>query len=169
MRRMARFILLSLLLLAQPALAADRELGLVFGRGSESADTDIVRLTYRRALDYDAWWMPSHLQLGASVWRVPDIRGVTRRFDLNATPVWRHNIGAAYVEAGIGVYFLTKTINNVETRVPSSLEFGSHAGTGVHLGKDWSVGIAVQHLSNAGIKQPNGGINLWLVTSSLAF
>jgi lipid A 3-O-deacylase len=166
---MARFLLLSVLLLAQPAVAADPELGLVLGRGTESADTDIVRLTYRRGLDYDAWWIPSHLQLGASVWRVPDIRGITRRFDLNATPVWRHNIGPAYVEAGIGVYFLTKTINNDDTRVPSSLEFGSHLGTGVQVGKDFSLGVGVQHLSNAGLKQPNGGINLWLLTTSVRF
>jgi lipid A 3-O-deacylase len=100
---------------------------------------------------------------------VPDIRGVTRRFDLNATPVWRHNIGPAYVEAGIGVYFLTKTINNPNTRVPSSFEFGSHLGTGIDLGKDFSIGVGVQHLSNAGIKQPNGGINLWLISGSWRF
>jgi lipid A 3-O-deacylase len=166
---MARGILVILLFLSQSALAASGEWGLVFGRGAESADTDIVRLTYRRSLDYDAWWMPSHLQLGASVWRVPDIRGVTRRFDLNATPVWRHNLGSAYVEAGIGVYFLTKTINNADTRVPSSFEFGSHLGTGVNLAKDFSLGVAVQHLSNAGIKQPNGGINLWLISGSWRF
>lgn len=167
---MRRGILLLLLILSQPAVGADREWGLVFGRGSESADTDIVRLTYRRPLEGpDKWWMPSHLQLGASVWRVPDIRGTTRRFDLSATPIWRHNIGAAYVEAGLGVYFLTKTINNDDTRVPSSLEFGSHLGTGMYLTKDFSVGIAVQHLSNAGLKQPNGGINLWLISGSWRF
>jgi hypothetical protein len=167
---MARFILLSLFLLAQPAIAADRELGLIFGRGSESADTDIVRLTYRRPLQGpDKWWMPSHLQLGASVWRVPDIRGITRRFDVNATPIWRHDMGAVYVEAGLGVYFLSKTINNDDTRVPSSFEFGSHVGSGIRLGKDFSLGVGVQHLSNAGIKQPNGGINLWMITSSFAF
>jgi lipid A 3-O-deacylase len=168
---MTRAILAAALLsLTAGALAAQSEVGLVFGRASESADTDIVRLTYRRPLEGpDKWWMPSHIQLGASVWRVPDIRGITRRFDVNATPIWRHHIGAAYVEAGLGVYFLTKTINNVDTRVPSSLEFGSHLGTGVNLGKDFSIGVGVQHLSNAGLKQPNGGINLWLISGSWRF
>jgi hypothetical protein len=74
-----------------------------------------------------------------------------------------------YAEAGIGLYLLSKTINNDDTRVPSSLEFGSHIGTGVRLGKDFSLGVAVQHLSNAGIKQPNGGINLYMITASLAY
>ena len=167
---MARGILVLLVFFSQSALAAGGEWGLVFGRAAEDGDADIVRLTHRRALNGpDKWWMPSHLQLGASVWRVPDIRGTTRRFDLNATPVWRHNFGPAYVEAGLGVYFLTKTINNVDTRVPSSLEFGSHLGTGVNLGKDFSIGVGIQHLSNAGIKQPNGGINLWLISGSWRF
>jgi hypothetical protein len=72
-----------------------------------------VRLTYRRALEGpDKWWMPSQLQLGASLWRVPDIRGITRRFDVNATPIWRHAMGPIHVEAGIGIYLLSKTINN---------------------------------------------------------
>jgi len=45
-------------------------------------------------------------------------------------------------------------------------EFGSHIGTGL-LVKNASVGVAFQHLSNAGIKQPNGGINFYLATVSL--
>jgi hypothetical protein len=167
---MARAVIVLLLLLSQPALAAEGEWGLAFARGADSADTDVVRLTYRHPLkDNGAWWMPSQLQLGVGVWRVPDIRGTTRRFDVSATPVWRTDVPWGYAEAGIGVYLLSKTINNDDTRVPSSLEFGSHIGTGVRVGKDLSVGVAVQHLSNAGIKQPNGGINLWLVTASFAF
>jgi hypothetical protein len=39
-------------------------------------------------------------------------------------------------------------------------------GTGLAL-KKASVGVAFQHLSNAGIKQPNGGINFYLATVGL--
>lgn len=166
---MARGILLFLLFLtSQTALAADREWGITFGRGTESAETDIVRLTYRRALsESERWWMPTHVQLGASIWQVPDIRGTTRRFDVNATPIWRNDTSWGYVEGGIGLYLLTKTINNDENRVPSSLEFGSHLGVGLRLDKKFTVGVAYQHLSNAGIKQPNGGIDLVLLTVGL--
>jgi hypothetical protein len=167
---MARFVIALLFVLAQPAIAADREWGLAFARGADSADTDVIRLTYRHPLkDNGAWWMPAQVQLGVGVWRVPDIRGTTRRFDLSVTPVWRTEVPWGYAEAGIGLYLLSKTINNDDTRVPSSLEFGSHIGTGVRLGKDFSVGVAVQHLSNAGIKQPNGGINLYMVTASFVY
>jgi hypothetical protein len=36
----------------------------------------------------------------------------------------------------------------------------------VRLDPRLSVGLAVQHISNAGIKQPNGGINLYMLTLS---
>ena len=134
-----------------------------FGRGTDSADADIVRLAYRHPLKDGDWWKPSHAQLGASVWRVPDIRGTTRRFDLNATAIWRAERGWGYYEAGFGGYLLSKTINNDDTRVPSAFEFGSHVGIGFRLAKNHTLGIGVQHLSNAGIKQPNGGIDLVLV------
>ena len=153
-----------LLLVAAATFGADREIGLTVGRGTESAETDIVRLTYRRALpESERWWVPTHVQLGASVWRVPDIRGQTRRFDANATPIWRSDKPWGYLEGGIGLYLLSKTINNDENRVPSSLEFGSHIGAGLRLGQSSTIGVAYQHLSNAGIKQPNGGIDLVLV------
>lgn len=135
----------------------------VFGRGAEAADTDIVRLAYRQGLkESDAWWLPTHVQYGASVWRVPDLAGTTRRFDLSVSGIWRTDRRWGYAEAGIGPYLLSKTIHNDDTSMPSSLEFGSHVGIGFRVARDHTVGIGVQHLSNAGIKQPNGGINLLL-------
>ena len=151
-------------------MAAEREWWLVLARGTESKETDIVRLNYRRPLkENGAWWMPAQVQLGVGIWRVPDIRGTTRRLDVSATPVWRSGTSWGYIEGGIGPYLLSKTINNDENRLPSSLEFGSHIGTGLRLGRDATVGIAYQHLSNAGIKQPNGGIDLYMVTTSVAW
>ena len=74
----------TLLLLAADAAAAQPELGLVLGRSTESGETDVARLVYRHRLPAAAWWSPSQLQLGAGIWRVPDLRGRTRRFDLSA-------------------------------------------------------------------------------------
>jgi len=158
--------LIAALALALPlaSQAAEPQWIAALGRGTESADADILRLGYRHPLPgKDAWWMPTHAQLGASLWRVPDIRGTTRRFDLNATAIWRAERGWGYYEAGVGGYLLSKTINNDDTRVPSAFEFGSHIGIGFRLAKNHTLGIGLQHLSNAGIKQPNGGIDLLLV------
>jgi hypothetical protein len=167
---MARVLLIALgLALCVPASAAGPQWIAAFGRGTESADTDIVRLAYRHPLKENGeWWLPSHAQLGASVWRVPDIRGTTRRFDLNATAIWRSERPWGYLEAGFGGYLLSKTINNDENRVPSAFEFGSHVGIGLSPEKNHTLGVGLQHLSNAGIKQPNGGINLILLQYSFA-
>jgi hypothetical protein len=162
-----------LLASAGSVLAAEPELGVSVARAFGSQDTDVLRLTYRRPLEpHDgARWWPQQLQVGASVWRVPDLGGITRRFDLNVTPVWRSEraLGGAtqgYLEAGIGAYLLSHSINNDTNRLPSALEFGSHLGAGLRLGPRVSVGLALQHISNAGIKQPNGGINLYMLTAS---
>jgi lipid A 3-O-deacylase len=72
---------------------------------------------------------------------------------------------------GIGVYLLSHTINNDTTHLPTSFEFGSHVGAGLRVGarREATVGIALQHLSNAGIKQPNGGVNFVLLNASFPF
>lgn len=164
---MARVALILGLLFLQPAAAAEPQWIAAFGRGTESAETDILRLAYRHPLREDGrWWTPSHAQLGASMWRVPDIRGTTRRLDLNATAIWRGERPWGYLEGGFGGYLLSKTINNDENRVPSAFEFGSHIGIGFNVGPG-SLGVGLQHLSNAGIKQPNGGIDLLLIQYTL--
>jgi hypothetical protein len=156
-------LLVALALCSLPALAAGPQFGVILGRATESRETDIARLFYRHPLrPSEAWWMPTHVQAGASLWRVPDIRGSTRRLDLNATSIWRAERAWGYLEAGFGGYLLSKTINNDENRLPSSWQFGSHVGIGLKLGPG-TVGLGLQHLSNAGIKQPNGGIDLVLL------
>jgi hypothetical protein len=161
---MARLIFALFLWTATNILAAEPQWIAAFGRAAESQETDIARLAYRHPVPPgDAWWMPTHVQLGTSLWRVPDIRGTTRRFDLNATAIWRSERPWGYLEAGFGGYLLSKTINNQDTRMPSAFEFGSHLGIGLRLDRSNSIGIAFQHLSNAGIKQPNGGIDLLLL------
>jgi hypothetical protein len=98
---------------ASAAAAAEPELGLIVGRATDSQDTDIVRLTYRRPLGVDG-----------------------------ARPRWW----------------------------PQQLQFGSHIGAGLRLGEagQTKLGVGFQHLSNAGLKQPNGGINLYLLTLSVS-
>jgi hypothetical protein len=165
-----RSVLFLLLLALSPlGTAADPQWIAAFGRATESQETDIVRLAYRHPLpDSAAWWKPTHVQFGGSVWQVPDIRGSTRRLDLNATAIWRNERPWGYLEAGFGGYLLSKTINNPDTRVPSAFEFGSHIGIGFAVAKNHAVGVALQHLSNAGLKQPNGGIDLVLVQYTFA-
>jgi lipid A 3-O-deacylase len=106
--------------------------------------------------------------VGGGIWRVPDLAGTTQRFDLHATPIWRADFARTYVEGGIGLYLLSHTINNDVTHMSTSFEFGSHIGAGLRIGerRETRIGIALQHLSNAGIKEPNSGVNFILLSAS---
>jgi hypothetical protein len=158
------------LLCASLATAAEPEVTGYFGRATGGKNVDIVRLAYRRALAPDArWWWPSHLQFGASAWWVPDISGTTHRYDVNVSAIWRAERGWWYFEGGFGPYFLSSTISNRTTSLPSELQFGSHVGAGVRLSQRFTVGVAVQHISNAGIEQPNGGIDFVQATAGYRF
>ena len=165
-------LLATLALLAFAGTAASHEqseLMTSVGRAADNADIDIIRLGYRRTLASDVrWWMPTLVEFGGGIWRVPDFAGTTQRFDVHATPVWRRDFARTYVEGGIGVYLLSHIINNDTTHMSTSFEFGSHIGAGLRLGerRETRVGIALQHLSNAGIKEPNGGVNFVLLNAS---
>ena len=151
------------------AAQAQSEVMVSAARGVNDADIDVVRLAYRRTLPSNPhWWVPTLVELGGGIWRVPDLAGTTQRFDLHATPVWRADFARTYVEGGIGLYLLSHTINNDVTHMSTSFEFGSHVGAGLRIGerRDIRVGIELQHLSNAGIKEPNSGVNFLLVNAS---
>lgn len=167
LRRLLAVTAVSFLLSSSSLFAADPEIGVWFGRATASKDVDVVRLAHRRALqESPRWWWPTHLQIAGGMWRVPDIRETTRRFDMSATPIWRAERGRVYFEAGIGAYLLSATINNDTTKLPSAFQFGSHIGAGIRLGNGGTAGLALQHLSNAGIKEPNGGIDFVMLTAS---
>jgi lipid A 3-O-deacylase len=151
------------------AAQAQSEVMMSLGRAADNADIDVVRLDYRRTLASDVrWWVPTLVELGGGIWRVPDLAGTTQRFDLHATPVWRADFARTYVEGGIGLYLLSHTINNEVTHMSTSFQFGSHLGVGLRLGerRQTRMGIALQHLSNGGIKQPNSGVNFVLLSAS---
>jgi len=152
-----------------PAIAAEPELSANFGRATGNKDVDIVRLAYRMPLAPDTrWWWPTQVQFGASTWSVPDVTGTVHRYDANAAAIWRAERAWGYFEGGFGPYFLSSTISNRTTSLPSELQFGSHVSLGFRLGARASVGIGLQHISNAGIEQPNGGIDFILLTASFA-
>jgi hypothetical protein len=88
--------------------------------------------------------------------------------DLGITPVFRltekvrSNI-APYFEAAVGGHFISEHAIYTGRNMSTNFQFGDHVGIGVSLGDkhEWDVGLRLQHLSNAGIKNPNPGINFY--------
>ena len=81
------------------------------------------------------------------------------------TPVVRFikDTGAVrpYIEAGAGVRGLSQSRINDGYDLSSALQFAEVVGVGAQFGsrQQYEVGLRFQHISNAGIKRPNPGIN----------
>jgi hypothetical protein len=84
-------------------------------------------------------------------------------FDFGLTPVLRfqpNGLAGPYVEAGIGLHLLSHTSIG-DKQMSTAVQFGNHIGVGYRFGarRSYEIGYRFQHLSNAGIKKPNPGIN----------
>ncbi|MEX0959251.1 MAG: acyloxyacyl hydrolase [Burkholderiales bacterium] len=139
----------------------------VFAGQGEGVDMARTALRFETGLAEKHWVWPAYLQVGVDFWWVPQFTG--QRTDLVAlslTPIYRYvrprnQSTDWYFEAGAGAYLLSDTVGNYRTTLPSAFQFGSHIGAGLAFGqhRQYEVGIALQHLSNARIKQPNRGID----------
>jgi hypothetical protein len=84
---------------------------------------------------------------------------------MGGAPMVRYNFAAGsrwvpFVEAGFGV-----TTTDIKGRdLSTTVQFKSEAGPGVHYFVRQRTAITLQyhffHLSNGGIKRPNGGVNI---------
>ena len=90
--------------------------------------------------------------------------------DIGITPVLRFQQThpgalAPYLEVAMGAHVLSETSVSAERRFGSSFQFGSHLGAGLRFGprRAFDLSYRYQHLSNAGIKDPNQGINFHLL------
>jgi len=86
--------------------------------------------------------------------------------DIGLTPTFRleQNDPSAvspYLEAAVGVHFLSHSSVSAHREFGSSFQFGDHVGAGIRFGRNhaYDLSYRFQHLSNAGIKAPNQGIN----------
>jgi opacity protein-like surface antigen len=89
------------------------------------------------------------------------------------TPVFRlqpNALAGPYVEAGIGFHLLSHSSIG-DNRLSTAFQFGSHVGVGYRFGAKHSfeVGYRFQHISNAGIKDPNAGMNFHQVRAQYHF
>jgi len=83
-------------------------------------------------------------------------------YDLGFTPVFRFQRDDGkgfYGEAGVGLHLFSKLYRNNDKVLSTAFQFGDHIGAGYVFGNGLDLGIRLQHFSNGGIKQPNGGVN----------
>ena len=93
--------------------------------------------------------------------------GISRNdvYELGVTPFVRFikDTGAVrpYIEGGAGLRGLTHPTINAGYTLSTAFQFTEVVGVGAQFGshQQYEAGLRFQHISNAGIKEPNPGIN----------
>ena len=135
-------------------------------------------MTYRAGLSFDRdkqWFETSvgHLtgywDAGYTYWEGGDASGA---HSLSFSPVFTYEFSGftytPYIEAGIGIAAFSKTRVG-DQRMGSSFNFEDRIGLGLKLPSEQKVGIRAIHYSNAGIRQPNDGIESYSLFYSKGF
>jgi hypothetical protein len=154
---MKRLFLILLLCLPCCALALDG-VAVEGGRGTGRTDLLRVGLQWRghdKWFEHSGWHIAHYMDVALGGWN----NGHHTVYDLGVTPVFRfQRTGGSYFEAAIGFHAISELEfeNNRETS--TRFQFGDHVGAGLVRGR-YDFGVRLQHLSNAGIRNPNPGIN----------
>ena len=135
-------------------------------------------LTYRIGLSSEwgsKWFESSTGHLGGywdaayTYWEGGDASGA---HSLSFSPVFVYEFSGftytPYIEAGIGLAAFSKTEVG-DQRLGSSFNFEDRIGLGLKLPDEQKVGIRAIHYSNAGIKEPNDGIESYSLFYSKGF
>lgn len=139
-------------------------------------DTRLLRLNFsvddnRRNPAQDGWKWNQYWEVNLSYWYLYRHKeGEEDLFELGITPNvrverdWTSQWGRPYMEAGLGVHLLSK-VHIGPRDLGSALQFGTHVGFGLRFGshEQWDIAYRYEHLSNAGLKEPNPGINFGMV------
>ncbi|HCV76120.1 acyloxyacyl hydrolase [Pseudomonas oryzihabitans] len=160
--------LLSLVVAAALALGGVASAQAVEITGAVGA-TSQSGMTYRIGAGWNwdkSWWQSSTGRLtgywdaGYTYWE-GDNGHSSDQHSLSFAPVFVYEFGQGqvkpFVEAGIGVAVFSSTKVG-EQDLGSAFNFEDRIGLGLKIGDTQRVGIRATHYSNAGIKQPNDGI-----------
>ncbi|EOG3620661.1 acyloxyacyl hydrolase [Pseudomonas putida] len=135
-------------------------------------------MTYRIGLsfDWDKKWLESstgyvtgYWDAAYTYWEGGDASGA---HSLSFSPVFTYEFSGftytPYIETGIGLAAFSKT-DVGDQRLGSSVNFEDRIGFGLKLPGEQKVGIRAMHYSNAGLKQPNDGIESYSLFYSKGF
>lgn len=132
--------------------------------------TDMARIALqsdwrKQWLRTGSWHVGGYWDFGIGQWHRGGVRAGENEdiTEIGITPVLRfqqNDRRGAYVEAGIGAHFLSRTSLG-DKRFSTSFQFGDHVGVGYRFGARgaYDISYRFQHVSNGGIKHPNNGIN----------
>lgn len=163
------------LMLFYSSASADLDgLGLSLGYGVGKKDIDIYRLGLKK--DYTSRWFESQtgylsgfFELSYNRWE----HGGDEVNGLALSPVFAYYFGTdadfvrPYIAGGIGAAFIDDyRIHN--RNLSTHFQFEDRIGVGARIGI-FDMNVSYFHYSNAGIKSPNDGIDIWMFTGAIRF
>ncbi|MEW6595279.1 MAG: acyloxyacyl hydrolase [Thermodesulfobacteriota bacterium] len=160
-------------LTAIPAHAAD--MGASLGLGQSDGGVNIYRVGLQR--DFGVKWLESsaghlggYFEGSAAYWE----EGSEDNTVFAITPVFTYAFNLQghpaihpYLEAGIGAAYVSKKIIDGND-LSSHFQFEDRLGVGVNC-RGHKVAAQFFHYSNGGIKNPNDGMNIWLLSYTMPF
>ncbi|WP_421682286.1 acyloxyacyl hydrolase [Stutzerimonas urumqiensis] len=135
-------------------------------------------MTYRLGAQFDfgtSWWQTSvgrltgYWDAGYTYWEGDE---TSSNHSISVAPVFVYEFAGdavrPYIEAGIGVAAFENT--EVEGRdLGSSFQFEDRLGVGLRFNGGHELGLRAIHYSNAGLKEPNDGVESYAVHYRMAF
>jgi hypothetical protein len=113
------------------------------------------RLSYKPMLNLSHWQVDGASRFARSAYDVAVIPMIRWEKTFDFTP---HLLD---FEMGVGASYVSE-VNIGERQKSTHFQFTDHFGFGISSpNHDWRVGFAFRHLSNASIKLPNNGVNLF--------
>lgn len=167
-------ICIGLMLFCSTASAEFDGFGLSLGYGVGKKDIDIYRFGIKK--DYASRWFENEtgylsgfFELSYNRWE----HGGDEVNGLAFSPVFAYYFGTdadfvrPYIAGGIGAAFIDDyRIHN--RNLSSHFQFEDRIGVGARMGI-FDMNVSYFHYSNAGLKSPNDGIDIWLFTGAIQF
>lgn len=161
MKNISITLLLTAVLILSASNASAARVAFNIGAGDEGVTMAQITVTE----DYgSAWGILFSAELAGSAWRwSPEVTS----YSIGIMPVvtWKPTVGT-YLEAGIGGMLMTNI--SAIPRLGSAFEFVEIIGAGVQH-ENFRLGYRLMHISNGGIKQPNGGYNTHIMSVRIGF
>ncbi|QLC73865.1 acyloxyacyl hydrolase [Pseudomonas sp. LPB0260] len=167
------FALAALAAVTMGSVVSAQAADVTFSVGSTDESTMVYRLGTQ--FDFSSRWLESgtgHLggywDAGYTYWQGDESAS---NHSLSFSPVFVYEFAGdnvrPYIEAGIGVAFFSST--ELEgSKLGSSFQFEDRLGVGLRFA-DQEVGLRAWHYSNAGLKEPNNGIEAYTLHYRMGF
>lgn len=173
---MKKFLLLivGLILISNTANAGSDGFGFSLGYGVGKKDIDIYRFGVKK--DYPSRWFESETGYFSGFFELSYNRWEHGGDEVNGiafSPVFAYYFGKdgdlfrPYIAGGIGVA-LIDDYRIRDRNLSSNFQFEDRIGVGARIGF-FDMNVSYFHYSNAGIKSPNDGIDIWLFTGAIQF